>query len=90
MDLKTKPTIVTKQQAIDELVDKVDDWDIECLTEFVKERLQDYYRKTSLKNIESDYNFNIMGIDYMAEEDNAYVKVVNTKASRLLIDGVKK
>jgi hypothetical protein len=50
--------------------------------------MEKYYNKLSLKNLESDYNFQFGG--YESDNDEDYVKVINTKASRLLIDGVKK
>jgi hypothetical protein len=90
MALKTKQTIVTKQQAITELLEKVHDWDRDCLIGFVQEELEKHYNKLSLKNLEHDYNFEVMGIDAIADEDTPFVKVINTKSSRLLIDGVKK
>lgn len=82
-----KNNILTKQQAIKEIVDRVNDWEISCLIEYVQDDLRNKYDERTLEEIEADYNLEFGGYD---TDDDDYIKVIATKASRLLIDGVKK
>lgn len=86
-----KNNILTKQQAIQKIVsnvDSVDSWDLDCLVGYVKEHLEQLYEQRTTEEVEADYNLEFGG--YYEDDEENYIKVVDTKASRLLIDGVKK
>lgn len=84
-----KNNIYTKQQAIEKIVNDVDGWDLENVVEFAKEMWANQLEKLTLEEIESELNHTIGTYD-ADEESDEYCKVIDTKASRLLIDGVKK
>lgn len=79
--------MLTKKQAIEEIIDRVNEWDVECLVQYVQDRLQEVYKERTIEEIESDYNLEFGGYD---TDEDEYVTIIDTKASRLLIDGVKK
>jgi hypothetical protein len=78
--------IKTRQQAINEIIDNVENWDIDCLVETVRVTLGEFYQERTDAEVESDYNSEFNTLD----DEEGYTKIVNTKASRVLMNGVKK
>lgn len=82
-------TVFTKAEAIEEIIKDVHNWDLENITNFAQEMWSEQLKKLSLEEIESELNHTVGTYD-TDNPDEDYLKVIDTKASRLLIDGVKK
>lgn len=75
--------ILTRQQAIDELMARVNnDWDIDTLINFANFHYKKILEQTTNEELESEYNIEF-GI---YDSENEEIKIVDTKASKLLLD----
>jgi hypothetical protein len=80
-------TLYSRQQAIEAICDGIDDWDYENVLAFAKERLHKDLEELSLEELQSELNYTLGTYD--TDNPDNELKVVDTKASKLLMDGAK-
>jgi hypothetical protein len=63
--MKKEKIIITRQQAIDDILERVNDWDLDVLLSYVNHHYSEYLKSCSLENLEQEYmsEFAIMDID---------------------------
>ena len=80
--MKKEKIVISRQQAVDDILDRVNDWDIDTLLNYVNHHYGEYLKSCSISNLEQEYmsEFDIM------DSDDEELQILDTKATKLLFD----
>jgi hypothetical protein len=73
--------VITKQQAIEDLLERANDWDVDTLLGYVNNHYRKYLESLKIRDLEKNY---ATEFDIVDAEDK--VKIVNTKMSKVLFN----